>query len=75
MVTGLPLLTKPMEQRVALIETCLDRAEPGAPIIQFTYALKPPAPAELGSYDVRRGRRVLMNFPPATVWVYTRPSA
>lgn len=74
-VTGLPLLTKPVQQRVALIEACLDHAEPGAPIVQFTYALKPPVPASLGSYDVRRGKRVLRNFPPATVWVYTRPTA
>lgn len=74
-ITGLPLLTKPMKQRVALIEDCLDHAEPGAPIVQFTYALKPPVPALLGSFNVRRGKRVLLNFPPATVWVYTRPSA
>lgn len=74
-VTGLPLLTKPMQQRVELIEACLDHARPGAPIVQFTYALKPPVPASPGSCDVRRGKRVLMNFPPATVWVYTRPSA
>lgn len=74
-ITGLPLLTKPVGQRVSLVEACLDHAVPGAPLVQFTYALQPPVPASLGSYDVRRASRVLLNFPPATVWVYSRATS
>lgn len=70
-VSGLPLLNQPPERRKALMENALDRLLPGAPLIQFSYGLKPPvlgtlkAPVQLGAF-------VWRNLPPARVWVYRR---
>lgn len=71
-VTGLPLLSRPMARRVELIEAGMDALCPGAPLVQFTYGPNAPVPATPGRFDVRRGSRVLLNLPPATVWVYSR---
>ncbi|TCT11942.1 phosphatidylethanolamine/phosphatidyl-N-methylethanolamine N-methyltransferase [Tepidamorphus gemmatus] len=71
-VTGLPLLSRPLRRRVELIEACLAAGGPGMPLIQFSYAVQPPVPAGAGDFDVRLARRVLLNLPPATVWVYSR---
>jgi phosphatidylethanolamine/phosphatidyl-N-methylethanolamine N-methyltransferase len=72
LVSGLPLLSRPMERRVELIEAAVAALAPGAPLIQFTYGPQAPVRAMPGKFDVRRGRRVLFNLPPATVWVYSR---
>lgn len=71
-ITGLPLLNRPMEQRIALIEAGVNALKPGMPLVQFTYGLQAPVPAQVGKFDTRRGRRVLMNLPPATTWIYSR---
>jgi phosphatidylethanolamine/phosphatidyl-N-methylethanolamine N-methyltransferase len=75
-VSSLPLLTRPLAERVSLIEECLDLAVPGAPFIQFTYGLAPPVPAEaLAGCTATGSRRVWWNMPPARVWVYRREGA
>jgi phosphatidylethanolamine/phosphatidyl-N-methylethanolamine N-methyltransferase len=72
-VSGLPLFTKPMEQRLDLIEAALDLARPGAPFIQFTYAVVPPVPSRSTRYVATASERIWRNVPPARVWVYRRP--
>jgi phosphatidylethanolamine/phosphatidyl-N-methylethanolamine N-methyltransferase len=72
-VTGLPLLSRPMARRIELIEAGVEALAPGKPLVQFTYALQAPVPAQPGRFDVRRGKRVLFNLPPATTWIYSRP--
>jgi phosphatidylethanolamine/phosphatidyl-N-methylethanolamine N-methyltransferase len=42
-VSSLPLLTKPVDRRTALLNECFDLAAPNAPFIQFTYGVTPPA--------------------------------
>lgn len=74
-VTGLPLLTRPLGTRLDLIDQCLSAGAPGMPVIQFSYAIQPPIPPGLGDYTVRRAKRVWFNLPPATVWVYSRPAS
>jgi phosphatidylethanolamine/phosphatidyl-N-methylethanolamine N-methyltransferase len=71
-VTGLPLLSRPMARRVEMVEACMAAGRPGMPMVQFTYGPAAPVPATPGRFNVRRGRRVLFNLPPATVWVYSR---
>lgn len=71
-ISSLPLFTRPPEQRRMLLEQALDLLEPGAPYIQFSYALVPPVPAEPGRFTVERSHWVLMNLPPARVWVYRK---
>jgi len=70
-VSSLPLLTKPVSQRLALIRDCFEVAAPDAPFIQFTYGVSSPIPlAELGSVVGEVSPVIWWNLPPARVWVY-----
>jgi len=70
-VSGLPLLNHPVERRRALIEGALARLKPGSPYVQFSYGTRPPIEPPPGS-TVRRAALILLNLPPARVWVYRR---
>ena len=73
-VSSLPLFTKPMDQRLDLLEIAQELMHPGAPFIQFTYAVVPPIPARSRDYTARGSNRIWLNLPPARVWVYRRPA-
>ena len=47
MVSGLPLVTKPMLTRLRLIRDAFALLAPGAPFVQFTYSVVPPIPKSL----------------------------
>src|SRR5688572_20833553 len=49
-VSSLPLFTKPMDVRRSLLEAAQSLMHPGAPFIQFTYAMVPPIPARSPHY-------------------------
>jgi phosphatidylethanolamine/phosphatidyl-N-methylethanolamine N-methyltransferase len=72
-VSSLPLFTKPVEQRHALLAEAQDLMHPGAPFVQFTYAVVPPVPPQPGRYTATPSERIWLNLPPARVWVYRRP--
>src|ERR1700759_467875 len=46
-VSGLPLVTKPVLTRVKLVRDAFAVLAPGAPFIQFTYSVVPPIPRSL----------------------------
>lgn len=46
-VSGLPLVTKPMLTRLKLIRDAFATLAPGAPFVQFTYSVVPPIPKSL----------------------------
>lgn len=72
-VSSLPLLTRPVSQRVSLFDACFDLAAPGAPIVQFTYGHSSPVPLEAIPHIAAQGsQRVWLNIPPARVWTYRR---
>lgn len=71
-VSSLPLFTSPPEKRRALIVSALDQLAPGAPFIQFSYALVPPVRAESGVFSVSKSGWIWNNVPPARVWIYRR---
>ncbi|MEO0384656.1 MAG: rRNA adenine N-6-methyltransferase family protein [Pseudomonadota bacterium] len=71
-VSSLPLFTSPPEKRHALITSALDQLAPGAPFIQFSYALVPPVRAESGVFSVSKSGWIWNNVPPARVWIYRR---
>lgn len=73
-VSSLPLLTRPEAERVALLEAALDRVAPGGCFIQFSYSLFPPVKPVPGRFNVEKSRWVVMNVPPARVWLYRRPT-
>lgn len=72
-ISSLPLLTKPVDQRVSLLTAAWDLLHHQAPFVQFTYGVKPPIPAISGDYTATSSERIWLNFPPAQVWVYRRP--
>lgn len=72
-VSSLPLFTKPRHVRRALIEDALTLLKPGAPFIQFSYALFPPVAPKPGWCTLQHTGWIVMNLPPARVWIYRRP--
>jgi phosphatidylethanolamine/phosphatidyl-N-methylethanolamine N-methyltransferase len=71
-VSSLPLLTRPEEERVTLLEDALGRMAPGRCFIQFSYSLFPPVKPIPGRFAVEKSKWVVMNLPPARVWLYRR---
>ncbi|WP_243374957.1 class I SAM-dependent methyltransferase [Microvirga solisilvae] len=71
-VSSLPLFTKPMDQRLDLLEAAQTLMNPGAPFIQFTYAVVPPIPSRSDAYKTKASNRIWRNLPPARVWVYNK---
>jgi phosphatidylethanolamine/phosphatidyl-N-methylethanolamine N-methyltransferase len=69
-VSGLPLVTKPMLTRLKLIRDAFGALAPGAPFVQFTYSVAPPIPKSLPGVSTEASERIWMNLPPARVWVY-----
>jgi phosphatidylethanolamine/phosphatidyl-N-methylethanolamine N-methyltransferase len=71
-VSSLPLFTKPMDQRLELLEAAQGMMHPNAPFIQFTYAVVPPIPARSQAYKAKASNRIWRNLPPARVWIYNK---
>ncbi len=71
-VSGLPLFTKPLKTRARLIRDAYTAMRPGAPFVQFTYAVVPPVPKMLAGGRVEASDRIWLNLPPARVWVYRK---
>jgi phosphatidylethanolamine/phosphatidyl-N-methylethanolamine N-methyltransferase len=71
-VSGLPLVTKPIKMRLRLLRDAFDLMLPGAPFVQFTYSVASPLPRRLGGFSVEASERIWLNIPPARVWVYRK---
>jgi phosphatidylethanolamine/phosphatidyl-N-methylethanolamine N-methyltransferase len=69
-VSGLPLVTKPLRTRLRLIADAMSLLAPAAPFVQFTYAMVPPIPKALSGIKAEASELIWMNLPPARVWVY-----
>jgi phosphatidylethanolamine/phosphatidyl-N-methylethanolamine N-methyltransferase len=71
-VSGLPLITKPIKMRLRLIRDAFDLMVPGAPFVQFTYSVASPVPKRFAGFSAEASERIWMNIPPARVWVYRK---
>jgi phosphatidylethanolamine/phosphatidyl-N-methylethanolamine N-methyltransferase len=71
-VSGLPLVTKPLKTRVRLIREAFRLMQPNAPFVQFTYAMMSPIPKAMTGVSTEASERIWMNVPPARVWVYRK---
>jgi phosphatidylethanolamine/phosphatidyl-N-methylethanolamine N-methyltransferase len=71
-VSSLPLVTKPLKKRLRLVHDAFSLMVPGAPFVQFTYAVMPPIPKTLHHVTAEASERIWMNLPPARVWVYRK---
>lgn len=74
-ISSLPLFTKPPQERDRMVNEAFDLSRPGAPFVQFTYAVVSPIPLKPGEIHGEVSPRVWWNLPPARVWAYRRPSA
>jgi phosphatidylethanolamine/phosphatidyl-N-methylethanolamine N-methyltransferase len=71
-VSGLPLVTRPEPVRLALLHDAFDLLRPGAPFVQFTYAVVSPVPLKSGGFTAEPSERIWRNMPPARVWAYRK---
>ena len=63
---------EPLKKRLRLIYDAFSLMLPGAPFVQFTYAMMPPIPKTLRDITAEASGRIWMNIPPARVWVYRK---
>jgi len=71
-VSGLPLFTKPLKFRVRLLADAFTLLAPGAPFVQFTYAMVSPIPRAYSGAHTQASERIWLNIPPARVWIYRK---
>jgi len=71
-VSGVPLLNFLVAQRIAYIESLLDRIPAGRPIVQLTYGPLSPIPPGRGDYTVKHFDFIIRNIPPTQLWIYRR---
>ncbi len=71
-ISAIPMLSFPMERRIALLEDLLDRMPAGRPVIQITYGPVSPIIANPDRYRIKHYDFVVRNIPPAQLWTYTR---
>jgi phosphatidylethanolamine/phosphatidyl-N-methylethanolamine N-methyltransferase len=71
-ISSLPLVARPLPDRIRLIEAGLARMAPGKPFIQFSYLVKGPVEGVPGRFTAEASRWIWMNLPPARVWLYRR---
>ncbi len=71
-ISGIPLLNFPMQARIDLLESLLDRMAPGRPVVQISYGPVSPIVARPERYHIQHFDFVVRNIPPAQLWVYRR---
>lgn len=71
-ISAIPMLSFPMESRIALLEDLLDRMPTGRPVMQITYGPVSPIIANPDRYKIKHYDFVVRNIPPAQLWTYTR---
>jgi len=71
-ISAVPLLNFPMQDRVALLESLLDRLPAGRPVMQISYGPVSPIIARPERYHIQHYDFVVRNIPPAQLWTYRR---
>jgi phosphatidylethanolamine/phosphatidyl-N-methylethanolamine N-methyltransferase len=74
-ISGIPLLNFPVEQRVRLIESLLDLMPAGRPVVQFSYGPKSPVARRPDIYTTEHFDFIIRNIPPAQIWHYKKARA
>ncbi|CCW19427.1 phospholipid N-methyltransferase protein [Sphingobium indicum BiD32] len=74
-VSGLPLLAMDRHVHLDILSESFRMLQPGGSFVQFTYSMRPPVSREVIDaleLDVVRVGQTVRNFPPATVFRFTR---
>lgn len=71
-VSSLPLFTRPLADRISLINAAIALMPKGGEFIQFSYALVPPVKVEEIPVpcELNVSPWIMLNLPPARVWRY-----
>jgi len=69
-ISSLPLVARPLEDRIGLVEAGLARMPAGKPFIQFSYLRKGPIETAPPTFTMEVSPWIWMNIPPARVWLY-----
>lgn len=75
-VSGLPLLSMPLDLQRNILGGTFQRVRPGGQYVQFTYGPKPPvarAVREDLGLEWRHSRKIWWNMPPARVYRFFQP--
>lgn len=70
-ISAVPMLSFPLEQRIALMKDLLSRIPRGRPVVQITHGPMSPLPAMPDVYMIAHFDFVMRNLPPAQLWLYT----
>jgi phosphatidylethanolamine/phosphatidyl-N-methylethanolamine N-methyltransferase len=71
-VSSLPLINKPENERLRLVHEAFSMLDPAGPFIQFTYSPVSPVPLKGQMIAGTGSRWIWKNLPPARVWTYRR---
>jgi phosphatidylethanolamine/phosphatidyl-N-methylethanolamine N-methyltransferase len=72
-ISSLPLVARPLEDRIKLVEDGLARMPAGVPFIQFSYTFKGPIhPVPTERFSAEASGWIWTNMPPARVWLYRK---
>ncbi|GBH29882.1 MULTISPECIES: class I SAM-dependent methyltransferase [Sphingobium] len=77
-VSGLPLLAMDRHVHYDILSESFRMLQPGGSFVQFTYSMRPPVSRDVIDaldLDVERAGQTVRNFPPATVFRFTRRGA
>ena len=77
-VSGLPLLAMDRHMHYDILSESFRMLQPGGSFVQFTYSMRPPVSRDVIDaldLDVERAGQTVRNFPPATVFRFTRRDA
>ncbi|MEH0002813.1 MAG: rRNA adenine N-6-methyltransferase family protein [Holosporaceae bacterium] len=71
-VSGIPMVTLPKEVQKNVVEASFKLLPPKGLFFQFTYSPFSSIPTHLFKLEKKRIGTVFSNFPPATVWAYSK---
>lgn len=71
-ISAVPLLNFPAEQRVDFVHDLLERLNPGRPVVQISYGALSPVPSDQKTYSAEPLDWMLRNIPPARLWVFRK---
>ena len=69
-ISAVPMLSFPLERRIALMKALLSRIPRGRPVVQITHGPMSPLPAMPEIYTIAHFDFVMRNLPPAQLWLY-----
>lgn len=69
-ISAVPMLSFPLDQRIALMKDLLGRVPRGRPVIQITHGPMSPLPPLPSVYTIAHFDFVVRNLPPAQLWLY-----